>query len=147
VRRRDIAALLAAFMLTVAGATAQAGPPELVEHVRRLLETGDLPETEDNAAIEIIDNGKKTILTGRDLKAAFVQQLRVTTGYKLKEFKLDSVECKEETCTIRYNFRTWTKIGSRGFSQSIHSEEEYRMSGSGFTLIRAHQVQKNEDEL
>src|SRR4051812_4312568 len=103
--RRLGAALSAGFALAFLSPPAHAGPQELTDHVRLLLETGDLPETADDAAIEIVDNGNHTKLTGRQLKAAFVEQLRATTGYKLKEFKVDAVECRDQACSISYDFR------------------------------------------
>jgi hypothetical protein len=80
-----IAAAVVAALMLPCGLAANAGSKEaLTEYVRKLLDTGDLAQTADDAAIELVNDGKRMKLTGQELKTVAAEQKPLMSDYGLE---------------------------------------------------------------
>lgn len=144
--RAVIAATVSAVLL-MSHAPAFAGSQELVEYTRQLLAAGELPKIADDADLQLVSDGKATKLTAAQLRAGHEKATHLIKELKLKEFKVEHVDCGQKLCFIRYTQAVQARIGNKDMIAAASSEEVYLQSGTDFILVRAYQVQHTEGEL
>lgn len=144
---RAVIAAIAGTVLLISHGAAFAGSQELVEYTRQLLAAGELPKIADDADLQLVSDGKTTKLTAAQLRAGHEQAKHLITEIKLKEFKVDSVDCGQKLCFIRYFQSVQARIGHKDAIAAATSEEVYLQSGADFILVRAYQVLHTQGEL
>ena len=134
--------IAAAVVILLWGAAAHAGSQELTDYMRKLTEAGDIPEMADDADLLLVHNGKSRRLTVDEAKKDNAHGRTLMHAFEIKNFKVKDASCDEKTCHAEYSYRIIAYLkNNTEIAAEVSCDEDYRVVGTRFILVRGRQVE------
>jgi hypothetical protein len=144
-RSKKLLAALSVSILLYSGVAAYAGPQELIDYTRRLLDTNEIPELADDADLTLIHDGKSAHISAAELREENIQSNKLIKNIEIKEFKVQTATCSDSICNIKYSYHATAHLkNDTEVSAAVTCDEDYRLNGTKFILIRGRQVEASD---